>query len=331
MSHARMCHTSTLLSNGQTLVAGGTKNLTGGSLASAELFTPSTRKFVATAGPLMVARYEHQAVLLNNGTVLVMGGFTGDSLKDVTNSAELYNPAAGGSFSLTGVMSVARGSLAATLLDGGGVIVTGGYDASGPVNSAELYSPTTGSFSLLPMTMTTPRADHTATLLNNGMVLIVGGYSTLVDGEGANALSSAELYNPSNNTFTATGSMLKPRAEHVATLLNDGRVLIAGGIDNSGKRAGERRGIQSGHWLVRHKRRLNERWQRGPQHRNAVRRASAGRRRRRWKWSGGYVGNLRPQPEHLYLCNQIDDGKALANRVQLLGGECALNSVTKKR
>ncbi|MGC1401002.1 kelch repeat-containing protein [Candidatus Binatus sp.] len=110
MSHARMCHTSTLLSNGQTLVAGGTKNLTGGSLASAELFTPSTRKFVATAGPLMVARYEHQAVLLNNGTVLVMGGFTGDSLKDVTNSAELYNPAAGGSFSLTGVMSVARGS-----------------------------------------------------------------------------------------------------------------------------------------------------------------------------------------------------------------------------
>jgi hypothetical protein len=66
------------------------------------------------------------------------------------------------------------------------------------------------------------------------MVLIVGGYSTLVDGEGANALSSAELYNPSNNTFTATGSMLKPRAEHVATLLNDGRVLIAGGIDNSG-------------------------------------------------------------------------------------------------
>ena len=37
------------------------------------------------------------------------------------------------------------------------------------------------------------------------------------------------------------------------------------------------------------------------------------------------------QPEHLYLCNQIDDGKALANRVQLLGGECALNSVTKKR
>jgi Galactose oxidase, central domain len=76
--------------------------------------------------------------------------------------------------------------------------------------------------------MTTTRAAHTATLLNNGMVLIVGGIDA-----SDNALRSAELYNPSNNTFTATGSMVKPRTEHVATLLNDGRVLIAGGEDNS--------------------------------------------------------------------------------------------------
>jgi hypothetical protein len=57
--------------------------------------------------------------------------------------------------------------------------------------------------------------------------LIAGGV-----GEGFQALASAELYDHSTRTFASTGSMITPRYLHSATLLADGRVLIAGGTQD---------------------------------------------------------------------------------------------------
>jgi hypothetical protein len=74
--------------------------------------------------------------------------------------------------------------------------------------------------------MTSIRVAHTANLLPNGLVLIAGG----VDANG-NGLASAELFDPSDGSFTATGSLHDKRGNHTATTLADGQVLVAGGAD----------------------------------------------------------------------------------------------------
>ena len=69
--------------------------------------------------------------------------------------------------------------------------------------------------------------NHTATLLPNGKVLIAGGYYST-------ELSTAELYDPSTDTFATTGSMYSGRYGHTATLLHTGKVLVVGGRSGAG-------------------------------------------------------------------------------------------------
>src|SRR4029453_18119779 len=73
--------------------------------------------------------------------------------------------------------------------------------------------------------LNTARFGHTATLLPDGMVLVAGGADS-----NANALASAELYDPATGTWTATGSLANARNGHTATLLADGKALVSWGI-----------------------------------------------------------------------------------------------------
>ena len=81
--------------------------------------------------------------------------------------------------------------------------------------------------------MITSRSDHVAVLLPYGPVLITGGVG-IYDMVPIHYRASAELYDSSTGTFTAAGNMTARRAYHTATVLNDGRVLITGGMSPVG-------------------------------------------------------------------------------------------------
>ncbi len=228
MNASRAGHTATLLANGKVLIAGG---YNGSYLASAELYDPAAHTFMPT-GIMVTARSGHVAMLLNNGKVLLAGGVgTGWTF---LADAELYDPATN-TFIATGGMTTARESHTATLLKDGQVLITGGHKGRRPAitiySSAEIYNPASGTFSSTG-NLTVRRHKHDATLLADGRVLIIGG-SDERDGRGA--YRNAEVFNPTTGTSTAVGAMNDARykLQGTAVLLNNGKVLIAGGANRA--------------------------------------------------------------------------------------------------
>jgi hypothetical protein len=191
-----------------------------------------------TTGSLSTVRTNDTATLLRSGEVLIAGGAFGGT--PTLTSAELYNLATG-KFTATGSMDIARMHGNAVLLQDGDVLVTSGISAGGPF--AELYHPATGAWSdaIGGVATCTPVQDcrfySSETLLANGSVLVAGGMTGLASNP--STTRSAMLYNPATNAWTATGAMNTDRGQQTATLLNNGQVLMAGGISFHAHRATE--------------------------------------------------------------------------------------------
>ena len=167
------------------------------------------------------ARVYGAATALKNGDVLVAGGDPAYTQgRAAWASVELWKPAGGGTFTVTGPMHVPRQAFTLTTLPNGMALAVGGspaYGSGAGSATAELYDPTTGSWTLTG-SMPSGRLGQTATLLPNCKVLIVGDSPTAV------------TYNYATGKFTPAGSEGSfQRSYHTATLLANGRVLIAGG------------------------------------------------------------------------------------------------------
>ncbi|HYA34008.1 MAG TPA: kelch repeat-containing protein [Candidatus Binataceae bacterium] len=128
-------------------------------------------------------------------------------------------------------MTTPRALHSASILHDGRILIAGGNRSSeigGVLSSAEIFDPKTSDF-VVTSEMTVQRQGHTATVLKDGRVLITGGTSNVGF---RSELSSAEIYDPATGRFSPTGRMSTPREGHTATLLRDGRVLVAGGSPN---------------------------------------------------------------------------------------------------
>ena len=227
MAYPRQGHSVTVLNNRTILIAGGHNAFSPRSMPSAELYDIATGTFSFT-GSMNSARLGHTATLLSNGKVLISGGQNPDF--SAIDLAEIYDLASG-QFTPTASMQSARVGHSATMLKDGTVLIAGGSDDSGLLASAEVYD-AQGAGSVAVGSMGTARQNATATLLNDGTVLIAGGAAQVGSCTGC-ATASAEIYNPSTRKFSAISGMHTARRGHSATLLSNGKVLIAGGFNDA--------------------------------------------------------------------------------------------------
>lgn len=214
----RQGHTATLLADGKVLFAGGNVDDWGSytTLERVEIYDPATNQW-AEAAPLPQARYNHVAVLLLDGRVLVAGGSrnTNDTLLD---TAFLYDPQTGG-WSATGSMVKSRWLPSASILRDGRVLLLGRGLHETDV-SAEIYDPATGIWSASgPMNGSYEHSE--SVLLADGRVLAVSG-------PGDPSESKAEIYDPALDRWTVLSRPQTSRYLSSLTLLTDGRVMIGG-------------------------------------------------------------------------------------------------------
>jgi hypothetical protein len=226
----RTMHTATKLNDGSVLIAGGLTESGQGTFQTSTFERYTLSNGFSSAGTIITPRYAHTATLLQDGTVLIVGGI--DSSANASSSAELYDPSTGKSTSV-GNLGTARYSHTATLLPGpsGIVLIAGGADKNAsPIQSTELYNPATQSFSY-GTALQAGRIKPTASLLPNGYVWIAGGLNS-----SGQSLQSSETYRPnatSGDTTVVDVTLDAPRAFHDATTIPSGAVILSGGYSGA--------------------------------------------------------------------------------------------------
>lgn len=228
MKKARESAEASLLSNGNVLVSGG---LLGGknrrSTNVTEIYNSAQDKWLT--GPAMnSARYDHVAVNLPDGRVMMIGGFDGVNMGG-TNSVEFYNPSTN-NFSAGPSMSYARNGHSAILSQSGDKVFVIGGGASCSSGGLEIYNVSTNSWQA-GVNMMVNRMNHEAIILNDGNILVAGGKPC--NGSAGSLTAQAEIYNPTTNTWSLAGSTQYDQMHFALAKLPDGKILSVGGVSSS--------------------------------------------------------------------------------------------------
>ncbi len=216
MSIGRIGHTVTPLDDGRILVAGGGSTTDNSSTTnSVEIFDPATSTFTLVA-PMISVRGSHEAVKLQDGRVLVIGGH--DASGAMMAQCEMYDPVSD-SWTATGSLNNASANHRVALLANGRVVVYGENGSGFGSTACELYNPGTGTWSLTG-SMSVARHSPGGCLMANGNVLAAGGYAFN---------SGVEVYDSAAATWSVVGSLQHSVSDCYAAQLPDGKVFITGG------------------------------------------------------------------------------------------------------
>lgn len=215
MAEGRYNPVAVRLLTGEVLVTGGESPIR----ASAELYDPSIGTW-SYVGNMTTTRNLHTATLLNDGRVLIVGGY--DISRNLLNSVEIYDPDTK-TFQSAAVLNVTRKEHVAVKLQNGKVLVAGG---SGNNKSTEIYDPDKNTWTRVG-DLNNGRSNPTINLLMDGRVLVSGGVHN------PTYLDDAELYDPETESWhLITSKMQKIKSAHSSVLLPDGKVIITGGWDH---------------------------------------------------------------------------------------------------
>lgn len=226
MLAARSEHQALMLNTGMVLAMGGL-SITGSTLASCELYNPSTRLWTAAA-PMNVPRRNFLALTAPDNKIVVIGG---QNATGNLASTEIYDPALD-TWTLDRAIPNATRKIKGCFL-GGTLFIVGGIENSAVSDDGytSVYSGSTlATWTSLFASMPTARWDHTVTPLSATTALIAGGRSNI---SGTSVVFTATVFDLTGGTFTTTGTFASSagRAGHVAVTLSNGKVLVAGGVN----------------------------------------------------------------------------------------------------
>ena len=228
MDIGRGGHTATMMNDGSILFVGGTQDSN-----QTSIYNISDEGWKGGSQAEEI-RDNHTATMMNDGRVLVTGGGL------TALSAEISDPNIQ-KWTSAGDMNISRRAHTATVLNNGKILVVGGQHGGEITSLVEMFDPKSDRWDSYNLegkwtgtsVMHVPRKNHTSTLLPDGSVLITGGI-TRADDEGGDGptqlLGVAERYFVGGiKKWTLAGEMSYTRTGHTASLLPDGKVLIAGG------------------------------------------------------------------------------------------------------
>jgi len=246
----RAAFATALLPDGRVLISGGYDPTEAGnpeSIATAEIFDPSTGKFTAT-GSMGAARSGHTSITLPDGQVLVWGGTAGPAVWGGAGLAappEIFDPATG-TFSSAAPMgdSTYPGTAAVVLADGRPLLFPDRCDdrddhptpAGHHVARAEFYDPASGLYQAAGQL---PNCVDTATAVPNGDVLVTGSWWDLAANHDQSAggkfrpgqageemlIGWSALFDPDTGEVRETAPIVNSGPGQTI-LLPDGKVMI---------------------------------------------------------------------------------------------------------
>ena len=183
-----------------------------------------------TPGPSAVT------LTLRDGRVLLAAWIPASRGGPESGVTLVYDPAAD-RWAVRAPIPLTQGNDAPVLLADGRVLFSGGVACSGSIpvscsklNAAQVYDPAADTWTPV-AAMPTRHDAHTATLLPDGTVLVAGGNVASGASE-AIVTNVVERYDPRTNRWSTAAPLAVTRLAHTATLLRDGRVLVAGGLSS---------------------------------------------------------------------------------------------------